>query len=146
MSTFEARQPRRGNKPPADPIGTMRSTSSSSGAMPRVPTRRHLAPSGVPTLTDSPNQPAFGSDGRPLDPQVRAAMEPRLGHDFGAVRVHSDATAAASAHDLGAAAYTVGQHIVFGADRYRPETLAGGRLLAHALSHVVQNAVAGTDH
>ena len=73
-------------------------------------------------------------------------MEPRFGHDFSAVRVHSDTAAAASAHDLGAAAYTLGQHIVFGADRYRPETPAGGRLLAHELTHVVQGAVAGTGH
>ncbi len=146
MSTFEAPQQRKGNKPSVDPIGTRQSTSSPSGGAPPAPTWRRLAPSRVPTFADSPDQLAFGSDGRPLDAQVRAAMEPRFGHDLSAVRVHSDTAAAASAHDLGAAAYTIGQHIVFGADRYRPETPAGGRLLAHELTHVVQDAVAGTDH
>jgi Domain of unknown function (DUF4157) len=72
-------------------------------------------------------------------------MEPWFRRDFSAVRVHSDATAAASTHDLGAAAYTIGQHIVFGANRYRPETPAGERLLAHELTHVVQDAVADSD-
>jgi uncharacterized protein DUF4157 len=76
----------------------------------------------------------------------RARMESSLGHDFGKVRVHSDTAAADAAHDLGAAAYTIGQHIVFGAGRYRPDTLAGDRLLTHELTHVAQNAAAGSEH
>jgi outer membrane protein OmpA-like peptidoglycan-associated protein len=67
-------------------------------------------------------------------------MELRLGHDFGAVRVHTDARAARSTLAVDAAAYTVGHHVVFGEGSYRPETPEGRRLLAHELAHVVQQA------
>lgn len=64
-------------------------------------------------------------------------MESSLGHDFSRVRIHTDEAAARSARRLGARAYTVGPHVVLGADRYRPDP-AGRRLLAHELVHVVQ--------
>src|SRR4051794_29240738 len=67
--------------------------------------------------------------GRALDADTRGYMESRFGHDFSTVRVHADTGATASARELGAAAYTVGQHIVFGPGRYQPETPSGGRLL-----------------
>jgi len=79
-----------------------------------------------------------GDGGRALDPGTRAAMERRFGYDFGEVRVHTDVVAARSAHSLGAAAYTAGRHVVFGAGRYAPGTLAGRLLLAHELAHVAQ--------
>jgi len=63
--------------------------------------------------------------GRALDAPVRRAMEQRLGHDFGRVRVHSDARAAAAAGAVGARAYTVGGDVVFGAGEYSPHTPAG---------------------
>jgi hypothetical protein len=69
-------------------------------------------------------------------------MERRFGYDFSQVRVHADAQAAASAHAVDASAFTVGTGVVFGAGRYAPETAAGQRLLAHELSHVVQQAAA----
>ena len=70
--------------------------------------------------------------GEPLDPRTRAAFEPRFGHDFGHVRVHDDDRAADSAAAVGARAYTVGPHIVLGAQG------ATQGLLAHELTHVVQ--------
>jgi Domain of unknown function (DUF4157) len=74
---------------------------------------------------------AVRSGGKPLDAATRAYFEPRFGHDFSSVRVHSDAHAASS---IGAAAFTTGDHITF-----RDENLAGRRaLLAHELTHVVQ--------
>jgi hypothetical protein len=76
--------------------------------------------------------------GQPLDPTIRTFMEPRFGHDFSRVRVHTDAAAAASAQYVSASAYTVGRHIVFGAGQFRPGTEAGWRVLAHELTHVVQ--------
>jgi hypothetical protein len=76
--------------------------------------------------------------GRALDGAVRARMEPRFGHSFADVRVHDDARAAESAGAVGAAAYTVGADVVFGAGLYRPGTAAGDRLIAHELTHVVQ--------
>lgn len=77
---------------------------------------------------------------RPLDPGLRAFMEARLGHDLGHVRVHTDDAAAAAAASLGADAFAVGGDIVFGAGRYEPGTSEGRRLLAHELTHAVQQA------
>lgn len=82
--------------------------------------------------------------GTPLDPAVRHDMEARFGHDFSHVRVHSDAAAARSASDIAAAAYTAGNHVVFGADRFDPGSGPGRHLLAHELAHVVQQG--GGDH
>jgi uncharacterized protein DUF4157 len=76
--------------------------------------------------------------GRPLDPDVRGAMETGFGCDFADVRVHADARAAASARAVGARAYTVGPHVVFGSGGYAPATQPGRTLLAHELAHVVQ--------
>lgn len=76
--------------------------------------------------------------GRALDAPVRAEMEARLGHRFDDVRVHTDAAADASARAVDAAAYTVGSDVVFGSGRYDPSSAAGRTLLAHELTHVVQ--------
>jgi hypothetical protein len=86
------------------------------------------------------------SPGRPLGERLRRQLEPTFGHDFSGVRVHDDARADASCRTVGAAAYTVGEHIAFAAGRFRPESREGRRLLAHELAHVVQQdgaAVAG---
>jgi hypothetical protein len=82
----------------------------------------------------------LSSPGHPLDPATRAFMEPRFGYDFGQVRVHDDQRASDSARDVHAQAYTVGSHIVFGRQQYAPETAEGRRLLAHELTHTVQQA------
>ncbi|MGH4008700.1 MAG: DUF4157 domain-containing protein [Pseudonocardiaceae bacterium] len=74
--------------------------------------------------------------GVPLSTETRARFEGPLGHDLGRVRVHADERAAASAQALDASAFTIGKHVVFGADQYRPRTYAGDRLLAHELAHV----------
>ena len=76
--------------------------------------------------------------GEPLDAGTRAFMEPRFGHDFSAVRVHADGRAAQSAEAMGALAYTLGTDVVFGAGQYAPATGDGAKLLAHELTHVVQ--------
>lgn len=78
------------------------------------------------------------SPGRPLDPAARRFFEPRFGRDLGAVRVHDDPPAAVSALSVGAAAYTVGSQIVFGAGRYQPASDEGRRLIAHELTHTIQ--------
>jgi len=76
--------------------------------------------------------------GEPLDRAARADMEGRFGHDFSRVRVHADAHAAASAQAINALAYTAGEQVVFGAGRYAPHTESGRWLLAHELTHVIQ--------
>jgi hypothetical protein len=78
------------------------------------------------------------SAGRPLEPPVRDEMEARFSHDFSRVRVHVDARAGESALAVGANAYTLGSHIVFGAGQYAPSSGEGRRLLAHELAHTVQ--------
>jgi hypothetical protein len=78
------------------------------------------------------------SPGQPLDPQTGAAMSSRFGRDFSHVQVHTDARASASAEALHAEAYTVGHQMVFRQGRYSPSTGSGRRLLAHELTHVVQ--------
>ena len=78
------------------------------------------------------------SPGQPLDAASRAYFEPRFGHDLSGVRVHTDGDAAQSAGSIGATAYTAGSNIAFAAGRYSPATSSGRRLLAHELTHVVQ--------
>ena len=78
------------------------------------------------------------SPGQPLDAATRAFMQPRFGHDFSQVRIHTDARAAESARAVNALAYTVGRDVVFGARQYSPETIEGKKLVAHELTHVVQ--------
>lgn len=76
--------------------------------------------------------------GQPLDGGTREFMESRFGRDFSGVRIHTDAKAAESARAVNARGYTVGSEIVFASGEYRPSTAAGRRLLAHELTHVVQ--------
>lgn len=76
--------------------------------------------------------------GQPLDAAARTFMEPRFGHDFGSIRVHADRRAGLSAAAVGARAYTVGRHIVMGSGEYRVASPAGRRLLAHELTHTIQ--------
>jgi hypothetical protein len=76
--------------------------------------------------------------GHPLPASARTFFEPRLGYDFSQVRVHTDTQAAGSAKAINSRAFTMGHDIVFGAGQYAPETDQGQRLLAHELTHVVQ--------
>src|SRR5262249_8871593 len=78
------------------------------------------------------------SQGHPLDSSTRVFFEHRFGHDLSLVRVHTDARAAESARMVDALAYTVGHNIVFGGGQYAPETPMGQRLVAHELTHVIQ--------
>src|SRR5262249_50434629 len=80
----------------------------------------------------------LNSPGKPLDTGLRAFMEPRFGHDFGNVRVHTDAKAAESAQAVNALAYTVGHKVVLGAGQFAPGTTTGQSLLAHELTHTIQ--------
>lgn len=92
--------------------------------------------SGAPASVDR----VLASPGAPLAPALRQDMERSFGHDFSQVRVHADAAAAQSARDVRAHAYTAGSHIVFGASQFAPATSAGRHLLAHELTHVLQQS------
>ncbi|HJP92672.1 MAG TPA: DUF4157 domain-containing protein [Pyrinomonadaceae bacterium] len=94
---------------------------------------------------DSSKAPSLVNDvlrspGESLDSTTRESMEPRFGYDFSHVRVHTDPRAAASARAVGALAYTVGSHLVFDHGEYAPQTVAGRQLLAHELTHSVQQS------
>lgn len=96
------------------------------------PYARHSNP--VPPIVHA----VLRSPGQPLEATARAFFEPRFGHDFSQVRVHAGTQAAESAQEVNALAYTVGPHVVFGTDRHAPRTTEGRRLLAHELTHVLQ--------
>lgn len=91
-------------------------------------------PETIPPIVDR----VLASSGQTLDRDIRAQFEPRFGVDFSSVRIHADAQAAESARAVSANAYTVGHDVVFAAGQYAPRTSAGARLLAHELTHVVQ--------
>ncbi len=80
------------------------------------------------------------SPGRPLDTATRAFFEPRFGHDFSRVRIHTDARAVESARAVNALAYVVRSNMVFGENQYDPMTWRGRHLLGHELAHVVQQS------
>lgn len=101
----------------------------------RGPEVAEMAPPIVHEVLNSP--------GQPLDVTTRSRMERRFRHDFSKVRVHRDDSAARSALQVNAAAYTVGSEIVFGPNRFAPTTHAGAQLLAHELAHVVQQGMSG---
>jgi uncharacterized protein DUF4157 len=81
-----------------------------------------------------------GAHGQPLDPTTRSFMQARFGHDFSRVRVHTGSEADQSARSINARAFTIGDNIAFGAGQYAPFTHEGGHLLAHELTHVVQQS------
>ena len=104
----------------------------------RLQTKRIQA-SGTGQVTAPPAvHEVLRSSGQPLDRATRAFMEPRFGRDFSHVRVHEGAAAEQSAREVNAHAYTVGNHIVFGRGNFSPQTSRGKELLAHELTHVVQ--------
>jgi len=81
--------------------------------------------------------------GQPLPVAERAFFEPRFGRDFSNVRVHADNRAARTARAINARAFTLGHDVVFGAGEFRPQTGVGRRLMAHELTHTIQQANVG---
>ncbi len=93
---------------------------------------------GAPSAASNP-MAGMGA-GRPLSPGLRSFFEPRFGRSFADVRIHDSGAAHARAQDLNAQAFTYGKDIVFGGGRYDPESAVGRFLLAHELTHVVQQS------
>ncbi len=86
----------------------------------------------------SSRPPALRGSGQPLEQSTREFFEPRFNQNFKDVRVHKDADAAGAAKSVNAKAYTSGKDVVFGAGQYLPGTPTGKKLLAHELTHVIQ--------
>jgi hypothetical protein len=110
-----------------------------SAAPPRIQRLAAQPAGGMETAPASVDQ-ALASPGRPLEPALRQDMEQRFGHDFSRVRVHTGSVAEQSVRDVNAHAYTMGHNIAFDAGRFSPGTHEGRRLIAHELTHVVQQA------
>ena len=115
--------------------GELKPTAASIQRLASQPAGNFSAPASV--------DQALSSAGSPLDSALRQDMEQRFGQDFSRVRVHANAVAEQSAQELNANAYTVGHDIVFAANRFLPATHEGRRLIAHELTHVVQQSGAG---
>ena len=130
---------------PAAPSGVtpavVRDRAASAPPEPALPIRprRVPRPRGQSSVAS-----ALAESGRPLDPGTLAYFQAGFGHDLSAVRVHTSAQAGASAASLSARAFTVGRHIVLGHGQYAPGTSAGRHLLAHELSHVIQQSRGGS--
>lgn len=141
-SELEARrvadQVMRSSEPRVQPLNTMR---VASGAPPigRLCDSCATADGELSSIVAR----GIGDGGHALDQGTRAFMELRFGHGFGDVRVHTSTAAAESARSLDALAYTIGNDIVFGSGRYSPESNSGRHLLAHELTHTIQQNAGG---
>ena len=102
------------------------------------------SPSAPPSRSASPIENTGA--GAPLPASVRSHMEPRFGADFGGVRVHTDGAAAQHSSALNAHAFTVGQHVYFGRDKFQPHSAGGKELIAHELTHTIQQGAAPQSH
>lgn len=140
MGTFQAQRQahskataKSGSHPPSHPMGNAETDLLSADAAPCACGGGCPRCAGAATVSS-----ALGAPSEPLDAATRAYMEPRLGRSLDAVRIHHDAIAADSARSQGARAYAVGPDLVFGEGQYAPHTHTGRKLLAHELTHAVQ--------
>jgi hypothetical protein len=126
----------------ADQVLATPTHTGSPGTRPRI---QRLSDQSSHQIDSAPTsvERALARPGNPLEPALRQDMEQRFGHDFSMVRVHADAAAERSAHDVNAYAFTMGHHIVFASGRFAPRTQEGRRLIAHELTHVVQQGTIG---
>ena len=103
--------------------------------------RSHAKPP-APAASNSASPVESTGAGSPLPSGVREKMEPRFGANFGAVRLHTGDAAAHQSSALDAHAFTIGQHIYFGRDKFQPHSATGQELIAHELTHTVQQGAA----
>jgi hypothetical protein len=109
-----------------------------AGATPSI--QRAAAPPPAPAAAAPVHVPSAG--GAPLPESVRGFMEPRFGAGFGDVRIHTGESAARQSAELNAHAFTVGKHVFFGRDKFQPDSAAGKELIAHELTHTIQQGAA----
>lgn len=123
----------------ADQVLAAPAHSAVSGTTPSI--QRFTGHSTADATTAPPSiDRVLSSSGRPLDKALQQDMGQRFGHDFSRVRVHTGAAAEQSARDVNAQAYTVGHNIVFGKGQLTPESYNGRHLIAHELTHVLQQS------
>ncbi len=137
QATIAVGQSNDGLEQQADRVAEQVSASPAKNPIPAIAASKQGA-AGMPQAAPSILQ----SSGKPLDAATRSMIEPRLGRNLSAVRVHTDRQAAQSAQAMRAEAYTAGNHIAFNHGKYAPDTAGGKQLLAHELTHVVQQGSA----
>src|SRR5260221_12343627 len=115
-------------------------STTSPGGESRLRQHHSGKPDASPLAAPPEVREALGEPGQPLNAETQALIESRFGHDFSKVRVHADGKAAESAQAVDALAFTVGSDIAFGTGQYAPKTNDGKQLLAHELTHVVQQS------
>ncbi|WP_074856835.1 eCIS core domain-containing protein [Nitrosospira briensis] len=121
----------------ADEVMTVPANAAINRAPPRI---QRFTGSSTGKVTEAPRSVdrVLSSPGNPLEPDLRQDMESRFGYDFSQVRIHTDLEAEQSARDMNANAYTVENNVVFGAGQFSSRTWEGRRLIAHELTHVMQ--------
>ena len=124
----------------ADQVMSISPHSAVTGSPPRIQRLAGQSTGQAEEAAPASVDRAVASPGRPLESALRQDMEQRFGYDFSQVRVHPGAAAEQSAQDVNANAYTVGHDIMFATGRFAPETHEGRRLIAHELTHVVQQS------
>jgi Domain of unknown function (DUF4157) len=122
----------------ADQVMAAPANSAISHSSPRIQRFAGQASGQTDMVAPASVESVLSSPGRPLDSALQQDMGQRFGHDFSRVRIHTDGVAARSASDVNANAYTVGHNIVFGDGQFEPGSHRGRRLVAHELTHVVQ--------
>ncbi|MEJ8822329.1 DUF4157 domain-containing protein [Variovorax humicola] len=122
----------------ADQVLTGPAHAAAHGVAPRIQRATAQASQESAAAVPASVHRSLASTGSPLEPALRRDMEDRFGHDFSEVRVHADAAAEQSTREVQAHAYTVGHDVVFGAGQYAPATSRGRHLIAHELTHVIQ--------
>jgi Domain of unknown function (DUF4157) len=128
------------------PVQVQRKCKSCDEESQNVVRRRHLTAAGPESATAvHAAVHAAQSGGEALPHATRQFFEPRFGHDFGQVRIHTGAAAGAAARAVNAEAFTVGRDIVFAPGAFEPHHRRGQRLLAHELAHVVQQGGASSE-
>lgn len=127
---------------PGNAFGSMQSNANLLQRQSTLGTHVCVQREAATTEAPSPSlvREVMESPGQPLDSATRSAMEPRFGFDFSQVRVHTGEQAAETARAMKANAYTAGQHVVFDEGKYAPGSSGGNGLIAHELTHVVQQA------
>jgi hypothetical protein len=118
--------------------GTLRSPATLARSQATAPAQAAPAPAAPAARLSQPT-----NGGEALPESLRRDMEPRFGADFSRIRIHRDVRAAQASRQLNAAAFTIGHQIYFGQGQWQPDSAAGRELIAHELTHTIQQGAAG---
>jgi hypothetical protein len=133
-----------GMSQPAVPMKTREIAALNKTVAPAISSNKRVQAKTTPTHSEttateaSPHTALLGTGGMPMPASLRDYFEPRFGQDFSRVKLHTTPRAATKANEMSARAFTIGNNIAFADQQYQPDSTEGKRLLAHELTHVVQ--------